>query len=224
MGLDALAVVPANAGFFALGLAMLQGIIPQEQILTSFRPQAVIYTVPVFRCTHFAGRQIVVHNRRPEIHEMFSFNLYPGPSAKKGVYGMLINLGEKEGWVTAHCSAVQVVTPYDNVITIMHEGASGGGKSEMLEQAHRGHDGRLLLGENLVTGEKRYLEIARSCELQPVTDDMALCHPSLGNPNGKLWLIDAEESWFVRVNHIKITARILTWKSSPPSQNTRSCS
>ena len=52
-----------------------------------------------------------------------------------------------EGWVTAHCSTVQVVTPYDNVVTIMHEGASGGGKSEMLELAHRESDGRLLLGE-----------------------------------------------------------------------------
>jgi len=28
--------------------------------------------------------------------------------------------------VTAHCSMVQVFTPYDNVFTIMHEGASRG--------------------------------------------------------------------------------------------------
>ncbi len=55
--------------------------------------------------------------------------------------------------------------PYDNVVTLMHEGASGSGKSEMLEPAHREPDGRLLLGENLLTGEKRYLEIhaAASC-------------------------------------------------------------
>jgi hypothetical protein len=120
---------------------------------------------------------VVVHNRRDGLHELFSYNLYPGPSAKKGIYGVLIGLGEREGWVTNHCSTVQVITPYDNVVTIMHEGASGGGKSEMLEQAHREPDGRLLLGENLVTGEKRYLEIPRSCELHAVTDDMALCHP-----------------------------------------------
>lgn len=30
--------------------------------------------------------------------------------------------GEKEGWVTAHGSSVRVITPYDNIITIMHEG------------------------------------------------------------------------------------------------------
>ena len=29
----------------------------------------------------------------------------------------------------------------------------------MLEQAHREADGRLLQGENLVTGERRYLDV-----------------------------------------------------------------
>jgi hypothetical protein len=202
MGVDALVIVPANVGFFALGLAMLQGIIPYEEIPPGFAPQAVVYTAPVFRHTHFTGKQVVVHHRRPGLHEMFSFNLYPGPSAKKGVYGMLLELGEQEGWVTAHCSTVQVITPYDNVITLMHEGASGGGKSEMLEQMHREPNGQLLLGENIVTGEKRYLEIPRNCELHPVTDDMALCHPSLQSGQEKLHVVDAEDAWFVRVNHI----------------------
>jgi hypothetical protein len=204
MKVDTLVVVPANAGFFALALAMLQGIIPYDELPENFTPQAIIYVVPPFRHTHFAGKQVVVHNRLPGLHEVFSFNLYPGPSAKKGIYGVLIALGEREGWVAAHCSTVQVVTPYDNVVTIMHEGASGGGKSEMLEQAHREPDGRLLLGENLATGEKRYLEIPRSCELHPVADDMALCQSCRAetNPNGKLVLRDAENSWFMRVNHI----------------------
>ncbi len=94
------------------------------------------------------------------------------------------------------------MTPYDNVVTIMHEGASGGGKSEMLEHAHREEDARLLLGVNTVTGERRHLEIPRSCELRPVTDDMALCHPSLQLVPGKLTVTDAEDAWFVRVNHI----------------------
>ncbi|WP_236822310.1 DUF4914 family protein [Anaerolinea thermolimosa] len=202
VGLDTLVIAPANAGFFALGLAYLQGILPLDQIQAGFNPKAVIYTAPVFRHTHFNGKQVVVHNRLPDCYEMFSFNLYPGPSAKKGVYGMLIDLGEKENWVTAHCSTVQVVTPYDNVVTIMHEGASGGGKSEMLEQAHREPDGRLRLGENIITGEVRHLVIPRTCDLYPVTDDMALCHPSIQNGNGKLSVIDAEDAWFVRVNHI----------------------
>jgi hypothetical protein len=202
IGDDALAVVPENAAFFALGLALLQGIVPMEDVPEGFEPKTIILVAPPFRHTHFDGKQVVVHNRTDQAHEIFSYNLYPGPSAKKGVYGSLLRQGAEEGWVTAHCSAVQVVTPYDNVVSIMHEGASGGGKSEMLEQPHRLPDGRLLKGRNIVTGEKRYVEIPRMCELRPVCDDMALCHPNIQQSDGRLWLQDAEDGWFVRVNHI----------------------
>lgn len=201
-GADALVVGPSNAGFFALGLALLQGILDMEAIPEDFNPRAIIYVAPVFRHTHFDGKQMVIHNRQPGLHELFSYNLYPGPSAKKGIYGVLLSLGEQEKWVTAHCSTVQVITPYDNKVTIMHEGASGGGKSEMLEQVHRERDGSLLLGENILSGEKRHLVLPRNCDLRPVTDDMALCHPSLARRDGKLALMDAEQGWFVRVNHI----------------------
>jgi hypothetical protein len=112
-------------------------------------------------------------------------------------------MGEQEGWVTAHCSAVQTITPYDNIMTFMHEGASGGGKSEMLQQPHRYADGRLLLGKNILSGEKRFLEIPRTCDLYPVCDDMGICHPKLQEDDHKLYLIDAENAWFVRVDHIK---------------------
>lgn len=203
LGMEAMVIAPANAGFFAFGLALLQGILNEDEIPVNFSPHLVIYVAPPFRHTHFDGRQVVVHRRTPSVHEIYAYNLYPGPSAKKGVYGALLTLGEKERWNTAHCSAVQVITPYDNILTIMHEGASGGGKSEMLELAHREPDGRLLLGENLITGERRFLQIPRGCELRPVADDMALCHPSLQQGDGKLTLMDAENAWFVRVNHIR---------------------
>ena len=203
-GLDALAVAPANAGFFALGLALLQGILDPARLQRPFVPGAVVYVAPPFRHTVFGGKQIVVHNRRPGLHELFSYNLYPGPSAKKGVYGVLLTLGEQEKWVTAHGSTVQVITPYENKVTFMHEGASGGGKSEMLEHIHRQRDGSLLLGRNTITGSTRFLILPRACELRPVTDDMALCHPSLQRAGsaGRLTLMDAEKAWFVRVNHI----------------------
>ncbi len=212
--LNALAIAPANAGFFALGLAMLQGIVPLEEVRSAgadYHHEAVLYVAPPFRHTHFDGKQVVVHNRRFEpdgfnLHELFSYNLYPGPSAKKGVYGMLLTLGERDDdpWTTAHCSTVKVVTPYENSTVIMHEGASGGGKSEMLEHMHRESDGTLLLGKNTVNGDVRRLILPRGCELYPVTDDMALCHPALQSerPNAKLSLIDAENAWFIRVNHI----------------------
>ncbi len=200
-GKDAIAICPLNAGFFAFGLGLLQGVIPISDREKPLNPSVVIYVAPPFRHTHFDGKQVVVH-KRGDLHEIYSYNLYPGPSAKKGVYGSLIEIGEKEGWVTAHCSTVQAVTPYDNIVTFMHEGASGGGKSEMLQPPHRVPDGRLLMGRNIVTGEKRYLEIPRTCELHPVCDDMGLCHPLLQENNNKLYIADAENAWFVRVDHI----------------------
>jgi len=202
-GFPAAVIAPANAGFFALGLAMLQGVSRPDDLGDDWKTRAVIYVAPTFRHTHFDGKQVVVHNRRPDLHELFSYSLYPGPSAKKGIYGVLINIGEQEGWVAAHCSTVQVVTPYDNVVTMMHEGASGSGKSEMLEYPHRHNDGTLVLGSNVLREDVRTIVLpTRTCELRPVTDDMALCHPSLQTGDGKLHLRDAEDAWFVRVNHI----------------------
>ena len=203
LGYPGLLVAPKNAGFFAGGLADLQGFGPASAVPADYTPRAIIYLAPTFRHTHFGGRQVVVHQRSEALHEVFAFNLYPGPSAKKGVYGILLDIGEQEGWVTAHASTVRVVTPYDNILTIMHEGASGGGKSEMIEQIHREPDGRVKLATNLETGDEIRLHLTETSELQPVTDDMALCHPALQSGTRRLVVADAEEGWFLRINHIR---------------------
>ncbi len=202
VGYPALLIAPANAGFFAGGLADLQGMIDPKKLPADFNPSAIIYLAPPFRHTHFNGRQVVVHNRLNNLHEIFSYNLYPGPSAKKGVYGILLQIGEKEGWLTLHASTVQVITPYENIVTILHEGASGGGKSEMLEYPHREPDGRLLLGANTKTQDKFYFSLTQGCSLKPVTDDMAVSHPRFYGEEKKLVVADAEEAWFIRLNHI----------------------
>ncbi len=202
-GYGGLLIAPRNAAFFACGLADLQGMVPWADVPEGFEPRSIIYLAPPFRHTHCKGRQVVVHNRQGDLHEIFSLNLYPGPSAKKGVYGVLLNIGEEEGWITIHGSTVRVITPYDNEVTITHEGASGGGKSEMLEYPHREEDGRLLLGHNLVSDEKRRLSLTQGCQLRPVTDDMAFCHPQIQKDLKKLVVTDAEDAWFLRVNHIR---------------------
>ncbi|MCG8569030.1 MAG: DUF4914 family protein [Spirochaetes bacterium] len=202
LGYPSILIAPTNAGFFATGLSDLQFFIPRKDIPEVFTPRAIIYLAPPFRHTHFDGKQVVVHNRLQTLHELFSFNLYPGPSAKKGVYGFLLNIGEQENWVTLHASCVKIVTPYENEFTIMHEGASGSGKSEMTEQIHRESDGRLLVSENITNEEKYYLKMAETSELMPVTDDMALCHPKIQNAKRRLVITDAENGWFLRVDHI----------------------
>ena len=203
IGSTGIAIAPANAAFFAMGLSMLQEIIPPAELKEEIEIQSVIYVAPVFRHTHFEGKQVVVHNRTPEAHEVYAYNLYPGPSAKKGLYGVLLDQGEKEKWLTAHCSAVQSVSPYDNVTTFMHEGASGGGKSEMHQHIVREPEGRVLLGTNTHTEEQRFIIIPRFCTLHPVADDMAFCHPTLQREDGKLRVIDAENAWFVRVDSVQ---------------------
>ncbi|MFT5169739.1 MAG: hypothetical protein ACI8Q2_000353, partial [Candidatus Omnitrophota bacterium] len=203
LGCESILIAPANASFFAAALAEIQGMLPLSAIPEGFNPRAVIYLAPPFRQTMCEGKQVVVHNRGDEMHEIFSLNLYPGPSAKKGIYGVLLDIGEKEGWITAHGATVKITTPYDNELTILHEGASGAGKSEILQYPHRQQDGRLLLGQNKVTNKRRYVPLFQGCTLKPVTDDMALCNtPKETDPEGKLVVMDAEKGWFIRVDNI----------------------
>ncbi len=203
LGYGSLLIVPRQAAFFAAALADLQGMIPRSHLPADFKiTGGVLFVAPPFRHTHFGGRQVVVHDRTSTHQEVFAYNLYPGPSAKKGAYSMLLDIGEREGWVTNHCAAVSVVTPYENQLVIMHEGASGGGKSEMTEHIHRMEDGRLLIGRNVVTNEERTLNLPEACHLQPIADDMACAHPSIQGSHGRLTIADAENGWFVRVDHI----------------------
>lgn len=201
-GSPSLAVVPANTAFFATALVDLQGWVTLDE-LGEFEPRSILYAAPPFRHTHFAGRQMVVHDRTDQLHEIFAYNLYPGPSAKKGVFSALLDIGETEGWITAHASSVRVTTPYDNETIIMHEGASGGGKSEMCQDIRRQDDGRILLGTNVVTEEPYYINLGESSALAPVTDDMTLCHRDIQDGSGKLVVADAEDGWFVRVDNMK---------------------
>lgn len=203
IGSFGIVLAPANAAFFAMGLSMLQEIVSIDDLPDNARIESIIFVAPTFRHTHFEGKQIVVHNRTDKVHELYSYNLYPGPSAKKGLYGVLLTQGEKEGWTTAHCSSIQAISPYDNIVTFMHEGASGGGKSEMHQNIVREPDGLVLLGRNSQTHEKRYITIPRFCSFRPVADDMAFCHPSVQKNDGKIRIIDAENAWFVRVDSVR---------------------
>jgi hypothetical protein len=200
-GDPSLAIVPVNASFFTLALMDLQGWCTFEE-LGDYTPRSIMYVAPPFRQTHFDNRQVVVHQRSTTLHEVFAYNLYPGPSAKKGVFSVLLDIGAQEGWLTAHASSVRVTTPYENETILMHEGASGGGKSEMCQEVRRRDDGRILLGTNVVTDEPYVITLSETSKLAPVTDDMTLCHRKLQDGSGKLVIADAEDGWFVRVDNL----------------------
>ncbi|MBQ2326312.1 MAG: DUF4914 family protein, partial [Clostridia bacterium] len=203
-GYESLMICPANAAFFALSLANMQGFIPIDEVHENYVPRSIIYVAPPFRHTHFNGKQVVVHNRTDDLHEVFAYNLYPGPSAKKGVFSVLLDIGAHEDWVCCHASAAKVETPYENETVFMHEGASGGGKSEMLEDFQVHTDGRILLGEHTVTGEKYFLNLNESCKIHPIADDMAVAYANIQSPEtGKLIIMDAEDGWFLRMDSMK---------------------
>lgn len=199
-GYDSLMVCPSNAAFFALSLANMQGFVGIHDISENYTPRAIIYVAPPFRITHFEGKQVVVHQRSEDLHEVFAYNLYPGPSAKKGVFSVLLDIGEHEGWITNHASAAMLETPYENEVVFMHEGASGGGKSEMLEEIHKEENGQILVGTHTVSGEKHYLTISETCKIHPIADDMVLAHKDMQNGSGHLVIADAEDGWFLRMD------------------------
>ncbi|MCL1801791.1 MAG: DUF4914 family protein, partial [Promicromonosporaceae bacterium] len=199
-GYPSLAVVPKNCAFFALALVDLQGFVTFDE-LGPYKPRSIVYLAPPFRHSHFGGKQVVVHDRTPELHEIWSYNLYPGPSAKKGIFSALLDIGQQEGWLTAHASSVRVTTPYESETVIMHEGASGGGKSEMTQVIHREEDGRVKVGTNVVTDEEYLITLSEASRLEPITDDMTLCYPAIQHPeSGLLTVADAEDGWFIRVD------------------------
>lgn len=199
-GYDSLMICPMNAAFFALSLANMQGFVSIFDIPQEYKPRSIIYVAPPFRHTHFNGKQVVVHQRSENMHEVFSYNLYPGPSAKKGVFSILLDIGESEGWITNHASAAMLESPYEIEIVFMHEGASGGGKSEMLEEVHRDEDGRILLGTHTVSGEKYYISLGETCKIHPIADDMILAHKDMQDGSGHLVIADAEDGWFLRMD------------------------
>ena len=219
-GYGSMLICPRNAAFFAFAMAHLQGFVSAEET-EGYAPRAVVYVAPPFRHTHFNGKQVVVHNRLDDCHEVFSYNLYPGPSAKKGVYSVLLDIGEQEGWVTAHASCGRMTTQYDNDLVIMHEGASGGGKSEMLQDIARLEDGRVLLSVNTMTGEETIIHLDRTAQIAPVCDDMATCYSNLQNDSGRLVLTDGEDGWFLRMDGVThygcdpVYERICTQPSEP---------
>lgn len=198
-GYDSLLICPENAAFFAMALAMMQGRAEMGHEEECYRPRSIIYVAPPFRHSHFGGKQAVVHQRSESLHEIFSYNLYPGPSAKKGVFSLLLDIGEGEGWVTNHASAAVSESAYGNRLVFMHEGASGGGKSEMLEPLRRREDGRVALGKNIVSGEEYSLSLKEGCHIRPLADDMVLSRADFQS-GGRLSICDGEEGWFLRVD------------------------
>lgn len=51
-----IAIAPANAAFFAMGLSMLQEMVSLKELKENSELKSVIFVAPVFRHTHFNGK------------------------------------------------------------------------------------------------------------------------------------------------------------------------
>ena len=71
-GYPSLMICPLNAAFFALSLANMQGFTSIVDVPEHYKPRAIIFVAPPFRHTHFDGKQVVVHNRSKEMHEVWA--------------------------------------------------------------------------------------------------------------------------------------------------------
>jgi hypothetical protein len=115
--IDAIAICPANAAFFALGLAMLHGILPPDRVAEDFFPHQVLYVAPPFRHTHFKGKPIVVENAGESVCEWFRFNLYPDPST---ITRPARTSCDGDGFSHAmHCESFQVIPRDDREVAFV---------------------------------------------------------------------------------------------------------
>lgn len=201
VGAPVVLICPENAAFFALALAEMQTPANIAAVQEGFRPRGIIYLAPPFRHTHFNGRQRVIHCRAEGLHEVFAYNLYPGPSAKKGVFSILLDMSESGGRACCHASAALVESPYKNRVVFMHEGASGGGKSEMLEAINAPGGARVELCRPIDgAGEAAYITLHAQSRIRPIGDDMLIAAPT---PTGRLGVSDGERAWFMRMDGVR---------------------
>mgnify|MGYP000747900397 CR=1 FL=1 len=107
-GYGSMLVCPKQCAFFAFALAHLQGFVSAEET-EGYKPRAIIYVAPPFRHTHFDGKQVVVHNRLDDCHEVFSYNLYPAVCQEGCLLGTARHW-RAGGWTTCHTSAGRLIT------------------------------------------------------------------------------------------------------------------
>ncbi len=123
------------------------------------------------------------------------------PSAKKGVYGFLIENGDREGWVAPHCSAVQS----SHLMTMPLPSS----RRRQRRRKARGWN-RCIVSQNDVccwvkTSSHRNADLFKfhaHATCVPLSMIWLFAIPSFSVIMGAWRVADAEDAWFVRVNHI----------------------
>lgn len=209
-------VAPRQTEIFAYIQAQIMGFRELDfKTLLEESPAAIIYLNPESRHTRYGSEQVVIHDRSRGIHEIYADSLYPGPSCKKGIFGVFLELAEidfaagKEPWSIAHAAiAVLEQGRSDKKMFFAHMGPSGSGKSENTTPSFKGKlhlatapDGRCIT-----------IQVPHDVKVQPAMDDFGFM--KLGTVDGRLRTIltDIECGYFLR------TDSVLTAEDDPELQ------
>ena len=197
-------ILPENCAFFGYMMGILQEILSAAQCSEGLSADFVVLLAPPLRHSHFDGRQAVIHHRygapAAPVYEMLATCLYPGPSGKKGVYAMGLEIARRHDGVILHASAVRLLRPDGSHISVLHEGASGGGKSEWILTPDISDDGMALVSRHVESKQEIRRALANVSEsglVHPVVDDMALAFTR----SNQLMISDAEHGWFLRLDN-----------------------
>ena len=187
-GYESLMICPGNAAFFASALANMQGFISVLDIACSshLNParSSMLHRRSVTRILT-ASRLLSTIAARTCTRSLPIIST-PAPRPRRASSpSCWISANRQEGWVCCHASAAKVETPYESETVFMHEGASGGGKSEMLEDPHREDDGRILIGAHRAQRRAVLYDTERNVENLPHCRRYGPCLQQIPGPGGR---------------------------------------
>lgn len=106
-------------------------------------------------------------------------------------------VGGKQNIFVAHCGVALITTPYENTVALMHEGPSGGGKSELGTPLPLCADGRVLVA-------KKGAEFIKAPPFQLTTQEVVVDDIGLIEiEDGRQLVTCAEQGYFLRTDGIK---------------------
>lgn len=166
---------------------------------------SVIYLNPESRHTLYEGKQVVTHDRSRGLHEIFANGLYPGPSCKKGIYGVLLERAEqaiknfnKKIWTIPHAACAAVKGHSNKLYFFAHMGPSGAGKTEITEPLTKGE----YCIANHPDGSQLKIDVKKAATVSLQQDDFG--YGQVGKIKGflRFIMINLEKAFFIRTDSV----------------------
>ncbi len=99
---------PKQCAFFAFALAHLQGFVNAEEC-EGYKPRAIVYVAPPSATPTSRESRWWCTTARTTCHEFSPTTSIPARPPRRAYTRVLLDIGEREGWVTAHPPAPPVI-------------------------------------------------------------------------------------------------------------------